>query len=132
MPTLKPSPSAPNSHESSPAPFESGQAAEYVLGIKTVAARLHVAVSTLNGWLREDYRRPEAFRLFEFHRWRGKNRFWSEKSFLRLEMAIHCESQHGGVLAGSRSRTSNSRASAPDPDAEASLEKVLGRRVPRM
>lgn len=130
MPILRPSPSILRASNS--APFEGGQAAEYLLGIKTVAARLHIAVSTLNGWLREDYRRPEPLRLFEFHRWRGKNQFWSEKSFLKLEMAIHRESQHGGVLAGSRNRTSSSRPSAPDPDAEASLEKVLGRRVPRM
>jgi hypothetical protein len=131
MPRVKPDSGAP------PAGIdftlmESAEPAAYVLGIRQIAPRLHVAASTLAGWLRDDYRRPESHRVFEFHRWRGKNRFWSEESFRKFEMAIHRESQHGGVLAGSRSRTSNSRSSAPDPDAEASLEKVLGRRAPRM
>jgi hypothetical protein len=94
------------------------------LEVKDVARRLDVAPSTLNGWLKDDEGRPPEQRVFEFHRWRGRLRKWSEAGFRKLETAIHRESQ-GGVLSGSRIHR-GSTASPPDPDAEAALGEVLG------
>jgi hypothetical protein len=96
-----------------------------VLSAREVAIRLGTAVSTLNAWLAEDEMREQPCRLFDFHRWRGNKRMWSQEGFERLEMAIHRESQ-SGVLAGGRTRERNRRESPPDPDAEAALEAVLG------
>jgi hypothetical protein len=89
------------------------------------AARLGTAVATLNNWLADDARRGPTARLFDFHRWRGNKRVWSEEGFQKLEMAIHRESENG-VLAGGRTRERTRRESPPDPDAEAALEEVLG------
>jgi hypothetical protein len=94
------------------------------LEVKDVARRLDVAPSTLNGWLKEDENRPPGQRMFEFHRWRGRLRKWSEAGFRKLEMAIHRESQ-AGVLSGSRIRR-HTVVSPPDLDAEAALNEVLG------
>jgi hypothetical protein len=96
-----------------------------VFTAREVAIRLGTAVSTLNAWLADDEMRAQSHRLFEFHRWRGNKRMWTEEGFERLEMAIHSESQCG-VLAGGRTREKNGRASPPDPDAEVALETVLG------
>jgi hypothetical protein len=93
------------------------------LDVKDVARRLDIAPSTLNGWLKEDEGRAPAERVFEFHRWRGRLRKWSEAGCRKLEVAIHRESQ-AGVLSGPRIR--RTAASPPDPDAEAALDKVLG------
>jgi hypothetical protein len=107
--------------------------AEYVLDTETVAKRLNVSVSTLNAWLRKDEARPPERQAFqEFHRSRGRYRFWSEESFRLLEIAIHRESQPGGVLAAWRNRRRDIDRSPPDPDAEAALEEVLHRPPPRM
>jgi hypothetical protein len=88
-----------------------------------VAARLGMAVSTLNGWLAVDENRQHA--LFDFHRWRGNKRVWSEEGFQKLEAAIDRESRRG-VLAGRRTRSKAKPLSPPDPDAEAALAQVLG------
>jgi hypothetical protein len=93
-----------------------------------VAARLGMAVSTLNGWLAVDENRQHA--LFDFHRWRGNKRVWSEEGFQKLEAAIDRESRRG-VLAGRRTRSKAKPLSPPDPDAEAALAQVLGNtRIP--
>jgi hypothetical protein len=94
------------------------------LEVKEVARRLDVALSTLNGWLKDDESRAVERRVFEFHRWRGRVRKWSENGFRKLEIAIHLESQNG-VLSGSRIRR-ETVGSASDPDAEAALDEVLG------
>jgi hypothetical protein len=104
---------------------------EYVLNTETVAKRLNVSVSTLNAWLRNDEARPPARQVFQFHRSRGRYRFWSEESFRLLEIAIHRESQPGGVLAAWRNRRRDMDLSPPDPDAEAALEEILHRPRPR-
>jgi hypothetical protein len=88
-----------------------------------VAKRLGLAVSTLNGWLAVDENRQHA--LFDFHRWRGKKRVWSEEGFQQLEDAIDRESRRG-VLSGQRARSKTRPLSPPDPDAEAALARVLG------
>jgi hypothetical protein len=111
--------------------FLEPESQNFKLGIAEVAQRLNVAASTLGGWLRADQERLPERRVFEFHRWRGRSRFWSEESFRQLERAIHRESQNG-VLAGWRTRKSGGRLSPADPDAEASLEKVLGGRAVRI
>ncbi|HEY3745527.1 MAG TPA: hypothetical protein VGL17_04755 [Gemmatimonadaceae bacterium] len=95
------------------------------LEVKEVARRLDIAPSTLNGWLRDDEARPSGRRVFEFHRCRGRVRKWSEIGFRKLEIAIHLQSQHGGVLAQSRVRR-ELVSSPPDPDAEAAMDEVLG------
>jgi hypothetical protein len=95
------------------------------LDVKTVAERLGVAVSTLNSWLKDDELRPVDGRVFEFHRWRGRVRRWTEEGFLSLETAIHRESAVG-VLSGGRAREKVRRESPADPDAEAALRDVLG------
>lgn len=89
-----------------------------------VAAALGTAVSTLNSWLSGDELREPTRRCFDFHRWRGNRRVWSEEGFQLLETAIHRESQLGGVLAGGRRRQKHESPS--DPDAEAALAEVLG------
>jgi hypothetical protein len=88
-----------------------------------VAARLGVAASTLNGWLAVDENRQNP--LFDFHRWRGNKRVWSEEGFGQLEAAIDRESRRG-VLSGQRTRSKAKPTSPPDPDAEAALARVLG------
>lgn len=93
-----------------------------LLEVKDVAIRLGIATSTLNGWLKEDEGRAQP--IFAFHRWRGRQRRWSEAGFQKLEIAIHRESR-AGVLSGSRIRRATA-VSPPDPDAEASLDEVLG------
>jgi hypothetical protein len=95
------------------------------LDVKTVAERLGVAASTLNSWLKDDEVRPISERVFDFHRWRGRVRRWSEEGFLSLEMAIHHESE-SGVLSGGRTREKVRHESPLDPDAEAALREVLG------
>jgi hypothetical protein len=93
-----------------------------------VAGRLGVAASTLNGWLAVDENRQRP--LFDFHRWRGNKRVWSEEGFQQLEAAIDSESRRG-VLAGRRTRSKAKPMSPPDPDAEAALARVLGNtRIP--
>jgi hypothetical protein len=89
------------------------------------ATRLGTAVSTLNTWLADDASRAPTARAFDFHRWRGNKRVWSEEGFQKLEMAIHRESE-SGVLAGGRTRERARHESPPDPDAAAALEEVLG------
>jgi hypothetical protein len=96
-----------------------------VITAAEAAARLGTAVSTLNAWLADDGSRGPAERLFDFHRWRGNKRVWSEEGFLKLEMAIHLESENG-VLAGGRTRERTREISPSDPDAAAALEEVLG------
>jgi hypothetical protein len=91
---------------------------------KQAALRLGTATSTLNGWLAEDDARDPDRRLFEFHRWRGNKRIWSEDGFVKLELAIHRESQDG-VLSGARLRAKSNRSPA-DPDADQALADVLG------
>jgi hypothetical protein len=88
-----------------------------------VAGRLGVAASTLNGWLAIDENRQQP--LFDFHRWRGNKRVWSEEGFRLLEAAIDRESRRG-VLSGQRIRSKAKPMSPPDPDAEAALARVLG------
>jgi hypothetical protein len=95
------------------------------LDVMQVAKRLDVAPTTLKGWLAEDQDRDPATRKFDFHRWRGRSRKWTEKGFRKLEMAIHQESQTG-VLARWRTREKTKTGSPPDPDAEAALAEVLG------
>jgi hypothetical protein len=95
------------------------------LDVTQVAARLDVALATLKGWLTEDHERDPAARRFDFHRWRGRNRKWSEEGYQKLEMAIHHESQ-SGVLSRWRTREKTKAESPPDPDAEAALAEVLG------
>jgi hypothetical protein len=104
--------------------------ADSQLGVVEVAARLDVAPATLKGWLAEDQERDPAMRKFDFHRWRGRSRKWSEVGFRKLEMAIHQESQDG-VLARWRTRGKAKMESPPDPDAEASLAEVLGSKQER-
>jgi hypothetical protein len=89
------------------------------------AARLGTAISTLNSWLADDGSRGPTERMFDFHRWRGNKRVWSEEGFQKLEMAIHRESENG-ILAGGRTRQRTRHESPPDPDAKAALEDVLG------
>ena len=96
-----------------------------MLSAREVAIRLGTAVSTLNAWLADDELREQSRRLFDFHRWRGNKRMWTDEGFEMLEMAIHRESQ-SGVLAGGRTRERTRRESPPDPDADAALEAVLG------
>jgi hypothetical protein len=100
------------------------------LDTQEVARRLGVAVSTLNFWLRADHERHPSRRIFDFHRYRGRKRFWSEESFELLEAAIHRESQDG-VLAPGRKHRTDYQKSESDPDAEAALRSVLGKRLPR-
>jgi hypothetical protein len=88
-----------------------------------VAARLGVAVSTLNSWLADDENRQQP--LFYFHRWRGNKRVWSEEGFQKLETAIDRESRYG-ALSGRLTRSKAKTLSPPDPDAEAALAQVLG------
>ncbi len=61
------------------------------LDARTVALRLGVALSTLNGWLGADEERPLAERRFHFHSYRGRKRVWSEQAFRLLERAIETE-----------------------------------------
>jgi hypothetical protein len=97
----------------------------YDLDVKEVAKRLGVAVSTLNAWLKDDEHRPVDERAFDFHRWRGRVRRWSEEGFQSLEMAIHRESENG-VLSAFRTGRRVTTVSPPDPDAETALREVLG------
>jgi hypothetical protein len=89
------------------------------------ASRLGTAVSTLNTWLADDGNRGPTERVFDFHRWRGNKRVWSEEGFQKLEMAIHRESENG-ILAGGRTRGRTRHESPSDPDAEAALAEILG------
>jgi hypothetical protein len=102
----------------------------FILDTGEIAERLNVAMSTLSGWLRADQARRPEDRVFDFHRWRGRSRYWSEEGFQKLEMAIHRESQVG-VLARWRTRRSDDLLSPPDPDADASLDQVLSRGIAR-
>ena len=106
----------PNSGNDGPQPM---------LDLVEVAARLAVAQATLKGWLADDQERPAPDRVFDFHRWRGRNRKWTEEGFQHLEAAIHRESQIG-VLARWRTREKSNMDSPPDPDAEAAMREVLG------
>jgi hypothetical protein len=99
--------------------------AQHTLDVAQVAARLDVAPATLKGWLSEDHERDPAKRKFDFHRWRGRRRKWTEEGFRKLELAIHQESQNG-VLSRWRTREKTKTESPPDPDAEAALAEVLG------
>ena len=101
----------------------------YTLDVDSVALRLGISTSTLNGWLKNDQQRPEDRQVFAFHRWRGRSRFWSEASFEQLENAIHHQSQHG-VLATWRVRNAMCDQE-PDPDAEDALARVIGAKVDR-
>ena|ERR1700738_1758134 len=98
---------------------------QLLLDVVEVATRLGVATTTLKSWLVDDQDRPASDRVFEFHRWRGRNRKWTEEGFLQLESAIHRESQ-SGVLARWRSRDKSKPESPADPDAAAALLEVLG------
>lgn len=97
----------------------------YLLTASEVADRLGVALSTLNGWLRDDEQRPEPLQVFSFHRYRGRSRFWSEGSFQRLEYAIHQESRFGALRPQPKKTAPSSEA---DPDAEDALARVIGKR----
>jgi hypothetical protein len=101
----------------------SGSARQYNLRTKDVAARLCIAQSTLNIWLKEDEARETKDQLFKFHRWVGNRRKWSEEGYRLLEHAIHRESEKG-VLSSMRARVKTTQSPA-DPDAEASLAEVL-------
>lgn len=92
----------------------SGSRSQYRLGIRDVAARLAVAPSTLNNWLRDDENREPKDQLFKFHRWVGNRRKWSEDGFRLLELAVHSESENG-VLSAARSRAKPTR-SEPAPE----------------
>jgi hypothetical protein len=94
-----------------------------LLTAREVADRLGTAVSTLNSWLAVDENREHA--LFNFHRWRGAKRVWTEEGFQKFEAAIDRESRRG-VLASRRTRSKAKPMSPPDPDAEAALARVLG------
>jgi hypothetical protein len=121
---------AENTHDIGPQPNSGDDDSQRTLDVVEVAARLDVAPATLKGWLAEDHERNPAMRKFDFHRWRGRSRKWTEDSFLKLEMAIHQESQTG-VLARWRTREKTKTESPPDPDAEASLAEVLGSKQER-
>jgi len=109
----------PTSLENNDFLFDPNQTCD--LSVKVVAQRLRIAVSTLNGWLLEDDQRPAHQQVFQFHRWRGARRYWSELGFRRLEEAIHRESR-SGVLARGRKRPSILTDETADQDA---LERVL-------
>lgn len=99
------------------------------LDARTVALRLGVALSTLNGWLAVDEERPLAERRFHFHGYRGRKRVWSEQAFRLLERAIETESEPGGCLGGWRGECGNTSVSARDKGNTAAVEamrKVLG------
>jgi hypothetical protein len=106
-------------------PNSSDIGTQQTLDVAEVAARLDVAPATLKGWLSEDQDRDPADRKFDFHRWRGRRRKWTEAGFRKLELAIHEESQTG-VLSGWRTREKTRAVSPADPDAEAALAEVLG------
>ncbi|SDO48159.1 hypothetical protein SAMN05444050_4243 [Afipia sp. GAS231] len=95
------------------------------MDVAQTAARLDVSPATLKGWLAEDQDRDPEKRKFDFHRWRGRRRKWTEEGFRKLELAIHEESQTG-VLSKWRTREKTKAESPPDPDAEAALAEVLG------
>ena len=112
-------------------PNSSDAGAQPTLDVTEVATRLDVAPATLKGWLADDQEREPAERKFDFHRWRGRNRKWTQEGFRKLEFAIHQESQNG-VLSGWRTRKKNPNAeSPPDPDAYAALAEVLGSKPTR-
>lgn len=101
---------------------------QYRLGADEVSARLSIAKSTLNAWLKMDDARPLEHQLFKFHQWVGNKRRWSEEGYRLLERAIHMQSE-SGVLS-TRTRVPAATASV-DPDAEASLREVLCQPRPR-
>jgi hypothetical protein len=106
-------------------PNSSDNATQQALDVAQAAARLDVSPATLKGWLAEDQDRDPENRKFDFHRWRGRSRKWTEEGFRKLELAIHEESQTG-VLSRWRTRGKTKAESPPDPDAEAALAEVLG------
>jgi hypothetical protein len=77
-----------------------------------------------------DHDRHPSRRVFEYHRLRGRKRFWSEESFELFEAAIHRESQDGVLAPGRKNRTDRQNSES-DPEAEAALRSVLGKRLPR-
>lgn len=75
---------------------------ETPLNARTVAARLGIGLSTLNGWLAAEEDRPLLDQRFHFHTFHGRKRVWSLANFQSLKQAIEDESEPGGVLAGWR------------------------------
>jgi hypothetical protein len=98
-------------------------AAQHCLQARNVAARLSVAQSTLNTWLKENEARDPSSRFFRFPRLVGNRRGWSEDGYRNLERAIFAQSENGVLsIARSRARTV---ASPADSEAEASLAEIL-------
>lgn len=104
---------------------------ETPLNARTVAARLGIGLSTLNGWLAAEEDRPLLDQRFHFHTFHGRKRVWSLAGFQSLKQAIEDESEPGGVLAGWRKGPgSDSRsareAAAATATATAAMLSVLG------
>lgn len=95
---------------------------EIHLSAREVAERLHIALSTLNSWLQEDDGRPKHLQVFQFFRWRGSRRIWSQDGYRQFEEAVHQQSQGAGILARRCRAKAHSRN---DTNAQAALEHVL-------
>jgi hypothetical protein len=108
-------------------PKRPASALETPLNARTVAARLGIALSTLNAWLAAEEERPLLDRRFHFHTFHGRKRLWSEANFQALERAIEAESEPGGRLAGWRTGSGNRSKSAREgAAATAAMLAVLG------
>lgn len=100
---------------------------ETPLNARTVAARLGIGLSTLNGWLAAEEDRPLLDQRFHFHTFHGRKRVWSLAGFQSLKQAIEAESEPGGVLAGWRNGPgSRSRSAREAAAATAAMLSVLG------
>ena len=100
---------------------------ETPLNARTVAARLGIGLSTLNGWLAAEEDRPLHDRRFHFHTFHGRKRVWSLAGFQSLKQAIEDQSEPGGVLAGWRKGPgSHSRSASEAAEATTAMLRVLG------
>lgn len=99
------------------------------LTIQEVAARLRVGLRTLEGWLSSDVVRAPDDRRFQFHVRRGRKRLWSAKAVEALRAAIERESEPGGVLAVSKSKSAmasgTSSARFVPQDVQSAFAEVL-------
>jgi hypothetical protein len=94
------------------------------LTIAEVAERLRVSVRTLEGWLSADLARGPDDRRFQFHVRRGRKRLWSAKATEALAAAIERESEPGGVLAVSKSKTVAATGTSPALFAPAAVQSA--------
>jgi hypothetical protein len=95
------------------------------LTIDDVAERLGIGRRTLDGWLASDLNRMPDDRRFQFHVRHGGRRLWTEERYKALEAAIERESEPGGVLGVSKSKSATAIGTSQAPFAPTAVQSAF-------